>query len=460
MVAAWLAIESDPPRAFYREPAARALIDTDLAHARLTGIGPLRRPMAIPGVLAGESANVRVSLDNADGAGVDLWRADPPLRAVARILSDAGELFAGIITEVDLSSEASLTIEAGFVRPMSDKMPLRSTTEWGSYEDVRTIPVPYGRTTLEPIQYDATRRLWVCAEGAIAGITEVRIDGQISTAWAWRNGVDRAGKTVAYLELVNPLAEGASLAVDLRGRVHPQRGHMMALPDEILWDVLTNVCGLGIAPARLDAFRSEVVGLEIGGVLDDSTITIRAQIDRLMQSIGAAWSVSADGIAALWPFVDDGLTPTTVQAGPLTMQNIQPEASHTDLVNVLRVKYAYDWSTGQHTKTVEITDPDSIRQYGRLEADWDAAWLRLERQAQALGQRLLTSMAWPRWQVTWISPDTQARPGDWAEITHPGSPITGRARLVSAEPDDANLRTTLVIIGSGRVAALAPPAAN
>lgn len=451
----WLELDTDPPLAITREPAARPLVPSSATRVagRLTGVGALRRPMAIPGVYPGEAPNCRVDLDNADGWFTTRWRADPPLRAVARILSDSGELFAGIVTDIDLSTTTRLTLEAGFVRPMSDKMPLRQTTEWGQFEDVRTIPIPYGRTTLEAIPYDAAGLIWVVADGAIAGVDSVTVADVEILAWTWKNGVDRAGKTVAFLTLATPAAEPP--AVTLRGRIHPQRGTLIELPDEILWDLLTNVCGLGIAPAAFDAWRSEVVGLPLGGVLDRADITIRAQVDQILQSCGGAWSIAADGIAALWPFVDDD-TPTRVDATRFTATDLTPETHHTELVNVLRVRYAYDWAKGEPTQTYPAKDAESIRLYGRLEADWDAGWLRLERQAQALGDRLVAALARPRWTVTWTAPDITARPGDWADITHPASPITGRHRLISAEPDTTALRTVLIAQGIGTPPTPAP----
>jgi hypothetical protein len=442
----WVELDTELRLAFSRHRGVSVSNDYQLLPI-LTGVSPLRQPMSLPGLAPAEVPNCRISLDNADGRLTSLWRSDPPLRVVARVMTQAGELFSGIVTDIDLSPSATLVLEAGFVRPMSDRVPLRRTTEWGVYEDVRTLPVPYGRVTLEPIQYDSVGTWWVVADGAIAGVDAVTVDGAPLTGWTWRNGVDSTGRTVAYVGLPKLLTAGQVLAVTVRGRIHPLRGHMMEAPDEILWDLLSNVCGLGIAPAQLDAFRSEVVGLPLAGILDDHTITIRTQIDRIMQSLGAGWSIAADGIAALWPFADDGLTPAVADATPLTMQDLSSEAHHTDLVNVLRVKYAYDWSTGQHARTIEIQDADSIRRYGRIEADWDAGWLRLERQAQSLGRRLLDAMARPRWSVTWQSPAIHARPGDWVTIANPGSPIQARARLISADVDVASNTATLAVLG-------------
>jgi len=445
-VIAWLEIDTDPPLAFYRETIARGMITSaDARHPLLTDIGALRRPMSVPGVSPAESPNLSVSLDNGSGQIAALFRHNPPVRVVARINSDLGELFAGVVTDISLGSSASISIEAGFVRPMSDRLPIRSTTEWGDYSNVRAIPLPYGRVTLTPIQYDAGRTQFVVSDGAIAGVDQVTIDGSITAGWDFRNTVDLGGKVVGMLTFIQPVEASADIAVSLRGRVHPVTGALMETPDQIIWDLLTNVCGLGINPAALDAFRSEVVGLAIGGVVNDPTRTIRAQVDQIIASIGGAWSVAADGIASIWPFVDDALVPTRAKCDRLTMVDLSSRASHDAMINVIRINYDYDWSAGEHKKTVQIEDAESIKRYGRLEKEWDAGWLHLERQARALGDRLIESLAVPRWTLTWEDDAIGVLPGDWIEITNQASPIAGRQRVLAADLDLSRLVTTITV---------------
>ena len=443
---AWLEIDTDPPIAFYRESIARGMITSaDARHPLLTGIGALRRPMSVPGVASSEAPNLTVTLDNGSGQITALFRHNPPVRVVARVNSDQGQLFAGVITDIELGASASVTIEAGFVRPMSDRLPIRSTTEWGEFENVRAIPMPYGRVTLEPIRYDGSNTLFVVSDGAIAGVDQVTVDGEITAGWTFRNSVDLAGRVVGMLSFVQPVRQDAKIAVTLRGRVHPATGALMETPDQILWDLLTNVCKLGIEPSALDAFRSEVIGLVIGGVVTDANRTIRAQIDEIVGSLGGAWSVAADGLAALWPFVDDASAPTRTRCDKLTMVDLSARTLHDTMANVVRIKYDYDWSAGEHKKTVQIEDAESIKRYGRLEKEWDAGWLHLERQARALGDRLIATLAAPRWTVTWEDDAINVMPGDWIEIDNQAAPITGRQRVLAADLDLSRLVTTITV---------------
>uniref|UniRef100_UPI002589F1A5 carboxypeptidase-like regulatory domain-containing protein n=1 Tax=Simplicispira sp. TaxID=2015802 RepID=UPI002589F1A5 len=62
-------------------------------------------------------------------------------------------------------------------------------------------------------------------------------------------------------------------------------------------------------------------------------------------------------------------------------------------------------------------------------------WLRTPRHAEALGQRMLTWLARPRWRVTWQHSFADVSTGAWVDMAHPLSPVQGRHRLVSAELD-------------------------
>lgn len=429
----WLEIDSAPSVACYREQAARSQASGDLLLPVLTSVGTLRRPLSIPGYEAAENANVVVSLDNGDGRMTRLWAHDPPVRAVARLMSDAGELFAGVVTGITLGARATVSIEAGLVRPLTDTVPLRSATVWGDFSRAETLPIVYGRVTLAAVRYTATR--YLVADHPIVGVDSVRVDGETRADWRHRNALDSTGRAVAFVEFVDPVDASAEVSVSLRGRPHPATGALMTAPDEILWDVLANVCGLDITPAQLDALRVESVGIEIGGVLDHRTRTVRAQVDMIVEAIGGAWSAGADGVAMLFPLVDYGDRPTDLVVDRISAADIEADTTHGGLANVVRLEYAYDWSTGEPTASIEVEDDESIRLYGRIEVTRQAHWLHSERQADALARRWLAWMATPKWRMTWRCADIDLRPGDWADIDHPASPISGRHRILSVDAD-------------------------
>lgn len=439
----WVEIDCAPSVAFYREHAARALAGGDLLLPLLTSVGTLRRPLSIPGYEPAENANVSIALDNADGRITRLWANDPPVRAVARLVSDEGELFSGVVTGITLGARATLSIEAGLLRPLTDTVPLRSATVWGDFTRAEMLPIVYGRVTLEAVRYTATR--YLVADHAILGIDSVSVDGEIRADWRHRNAVDSTGRAVAFVEFVDPVDKSSVVTVSVRGKPHPNTGALMVSPDEIIWDMLANVCGLGVTPSQLDALRVEVAGIEIGGVIDDRARTVRAQVDTIVEAFGGAWSAGADGIAMLFPLVDYGDRPTDLIVDRLGATDIESETTHAGLANVVRLEYAYDWSTGEPTASIEVEDDESIRLYGRIEVTRQAHWLHSERQADALARRWLAWLATPKWRMTWRCADIGLRPGDWAEIDHPASPISGRHRILSVEADYDALTATVMV---------------
>ncbi|MFZ5483474.1 MAG: carboxypeptidase-like regulatory domain-containing protein [Pseudomonadota bacterium] len=430
----WLRVDTDPPVALYRERAALAYVDCDLRIPALSTAGVLSRQLSRPPDAPGEVANLRIGLDNAEGVLTKLWTV-PPVRIAATLYQDADTIFEGLITSIDLSARASLQLVAGGTQPLSNPLPLRSSAVWGGFGDVVALPIVYGRATVAPVQYSQDRRLWLVADHPVQGIDAVRRDDVATTEWSVRNTVDSVGQAVAIIELALPLADGERLAVDVRGRVHPARGHLLTAPAEILWDLLANVAGMDLAEADLFALRADLSGIELGGVIDDPLMTTRSQIDRILASAGAAWSAGMPGLACAWPPVDqDDAALATIDR--LTATSLAPTCEDAGLCTVLRVLFDYDFAAGTHRQAVQIEAPEAIRQYGRIERELDAGWLHNARLADALGRAYLAWSARPVWTVTWRADITAGlRPGDWVEITHPESPVQGRHRLTRADLD-------------------------
>ena len=191
----------------------------------------------------------------------------------------------------------------GFSYPLADPVPLRNTTIWGSFKNVQTIPHVYGRVRLSPIPYDKAGKLFVLADHSIQGVDEVRIDEDVIYNWKFKNTLDSSDSPVAMLELGESLAAESSLNVLLRGKVHPVTGVLLTNPADVLWDILANIVGAPVAYSALDRFRIECAsyGIEVGGLLDDRTRSIKKQIDLITESIGAIWSGGMPGLARIYP---------------------------------------------------------------------------------------------------------------------------------------------------------------
>lgn len=434
----WLEIggEDSVVRAFYRSGTARQHLQGVLAHPWLESISAIRRGVSIPGVdsVAALGASMSATLDNGAGQVTAILGARPPLRASARVMTPAGEVFRGIVTAVSLGESASIDIQAGLDRPLTDALPLRKSTVWGGYRDVRTLPWGYGHVTLAPIQYSDDQRIFVLLDHPVAGVDLVTRDSIATDAWVWSNDVDSTGHPCAFLELAQPLAEGEQLAVTLRGRMHPDTGRLLSTPAEILHDVLAHLAGAPVSWPDLDDYRTETAEIAMGGLIDDSSLSIRATLDRIIQSAGGAWSAGMPGIAFTWPPAPDSAAPA-MNVTALTAGDVQAESSHEGIRTVLRVLFDYDHAVERHRRAIQLEAPAVVKEHGVLDLEWDAGWLRSPRDAEALGRRMLAWLARPRWRVSWTASFEDVRPGAWAQIAHPRSPVSGRHRLIDAQLD-------------------------
>ena len=405
-----------------------------LSLACLAGLPPIERPLSVPGIEAAPTSNMDIELDNADGALTRLWAERPPVRRAARVWAAGAVLFAGVVTGVQLGTRVRLSLEAGMDRPLSDNVPLRTSAVWGGWRELRVLPWGWGQVTVAPIQYSGDQRVFVLLDHPIQGVDEVRRDDVATPAWDWRNGVDSTGRAVSFIELAQPLAEGERLAVTLRGRMHPATGRLLQTPAEILHDVLAHLAGAPVQWADFDDYRTETAEWVLGGLLDDNTVSVRAAVDGLMQSAGGAWSAAMPGIALTWPPLPDDAAPA-LRVDRLAAPEPQAATAATGIVTVLRVLYDYDHAAGRYRRAVQLRAPDAAREYGELQQEWPAPWLRTPRQAEALGRRMLAWLARPRWRLGWRQDWADVATGSWVHIEHPLAPIAGRHRLLAARLD-------------------------
>lgn len=409
---------------------------TGLLVPRLRTISALQRPLSIPGIAPAPGSSMDAELSNQDGELTRLWGPRPPVRRRATVADAASgnTLFEGVVTALQLGDELRLSLEAGLDRPLSDNLPLRTSAVWGGWRDVRVLPWAYGSVTLAPIQYSDDQRLYLLADHPIAGVDAVTRDDVPVQDWAWSNGVDSTGQAVAFLELAQPLADGERLAATVRGRMHPTTGQLLQTPAEVLFDLLANLAHAPVQWPDLDDYRTETAHIVLGGLLADNGISIRAAVDGLMQSAGSAWSAAMPGIATTWPPLADATAPA-MPVTKLTAASLQAATSAQGVYTVLRVLYDFDHAAQRYRRAIQLRAPDVVKDYGELELEWTAPWLRSPRHAEALGQRMLGWLARPRWRVTWQQSFANSATGAWVDMAHPQSPLQGRHRLVTADLD-------------------------
>ena len=126
----WLQIDGDPDGATINlVPQGRPGTATlgGLVVRALKSLPPIERPLSVPGIEAAPTSSMDVELDNADGALTRLWVDRPPMRRAARVLTEDGVLFSGIVTGLQMGATVRVNLEAGMDRPLSDTVPLRTS---------------------------------------------------------------------------------------------------------------------------------------------------------------------------------------------------------------------------------------------------------------------------------------------------------------------------------------------
>lgn len=441
---AWLRIAGGPdgvPLNLVNPAGALPAVPPDgLTLPILAELSAIHRPLSIPGIQPAPTSNMTAALDNADGRLGATIGPRPPVRRAAQVYLDDAVIFHGVVTSIESGASTRIQLEAGMDRPLSDNLPLRTSAVWGGWKDVRVLPWGWGQVTVTPIQYSDDQRVFVLLDHAIAGVDEVRRDDVPTTAFAWANGVDSTGHPVALLELAMPLSDGERLSVTLRGRMHPGTGRLLQTPAEILHDVLANLARAPVQWPDLDDYRTETGHLVLGGILDDNTISIRAAVDEIVQSAGSAWAAAMPGIAIAWPPALDPVAPARIVT-PLTADDMQARTDASGIVTVLRVLYDYDHAAARYRRAIQLRAPATAKDYGELEGEWTAPWLRSPRHAEQLGRRMLAWLARPRWRVSWRQQFDDMPTGAWVDVDHPLAPISGRHRVVDAQLDIA--RATL-----------------
>ena len=437
----WLEIDDAPTVALWREPAASKLHQAPIGWPVLASIGPMHQPLIRPGLGGGESGNVTLTLDDATGMLARRW-ATPPIRRTARVQCPAGILISGLVTGWTAGARTTVQIDGGHAWALTDPLPLRTSAAWGAWKTVHALPLIYGQAIIKPVQYDQQGKVFLLADHPIAGVDGVTRDDAPTSAWALHNAVDSTGHPCAFLELNTPLAPGERLAVALRGKLHPVTGQALQLPHEILDDLVSRVIGMPLQQGALDLLRAQFADWRIGVVFDDTALTQRQAIDAVCQSIGAAWSAGAADFARLWPDTPDPAQ-ANAEVTPLTARDVQADCRHDAIATVLRVLYDHDHATGQPRRAIQLAAPQAVAQYGRIEREWQAPFLRSPRQAQQLGQRLLQWLARPTWTLTWAMPDQALTAGDTVLLAHPALPYAGAVTLTDVQRDLSKATLTL-----------------
>jgi hypothetical protein len=409
-----LILDSTPPLVYYQGSRPYG----DIARPRLAEFPAVRQALRISG---GEAGNASVALNNADGL-LTGELSSLPFLTPARLVEDGVEVFAGLVTGLEIGARARVDLEEGGEHRYTGLAPLRTTAALGDFAETRTLPQVYGRVTLEPVPMNTSGTAWVLADHAVQGVDSVSVSGAPFGAWSFANERDPVGRPIAVLRTTAGLADTPP-RVSLRGKPDAATGALLERPDLVLYDWLVEVCGMDLERADFDALRSEAQGIVLAAVIEDSTATIQTLTDQLCQGAGMAWAPTAEGVAMLWPV--EPVAPVLADRVLRLAHDpgLTASASHEGLCTVLELAYAYDWAAKDYTRVMVLRAPAMAGEIGEVRVRVEAPHLRTALNAEALGIRYLQYYSRPVWRVRGSRPRTDTRPGESVEISHPSSPI-------------------------------------
>ncbi len=303
-------------------------------------------------------------------------------------------------------------------RPLSDPIPLRTTSAWPGYGSIEIIPRVYGRARIAPLKYNEAGTQYVLADHALAGVDAVTLDGKSLPGWTWMNGFDMTGHASAFLQL-SSAPESGVLAATVRG--------LNGNPADIIADIYPR--------SDLQDFRIWCANQELtlGGALD-TKMTIRAALTFVLDQIGAVWSAGLPGFATAFPPSADA--PVWASLGPLDIASWSVECALDELVTRLTVPFDWDYAAGQAAQSLIAEAPAATKTHGEREATLDLPWVKDARQALAVATRWLQWRARPKWVVQFEAGPKyrELQPGVWIDMQHPGIPLTGEYVVTDVDP--------------------------
>lgn len=336
---------------------------------------------------------------------------------------------------------APVDVADRFVRrpgiPFTSLIPLRRTSVWGGFADVRPIPWRYGAVTGRLLQHNSQRTLFVWADHPCQGIDEVLIGGLAAGGWRWYNGVDNTGAAVCFVEFGQPVDDGASVVARGRGRMIGN-GELMTNPADVIADIRATIAGQVIDPGQMDDFRDDAAaaGIEIAGSISDDTQSLQRLISDIIFSVDAVWSAGMAGFARL----RTGLNQTGITLDESLNGPFSAEADLDRVINVLDIDYAND--DDGPTSSLIIEAPRSIDDFGRRSQTLSMPWISSARLVESAGQQILQRSARPVWSASFEG-ELDAGLGDVVSIDRASVPFIGPALITGVDTDQRSGRISI-----------------
>ncbi len=184
----------------------------------------------------------------------------------------------------------------------------------------------------------------------------------------------------------------------------------------------------------------------------DASVSPWAFIERELSPIlSITWSTSADGIFPI--FLDYGGAVTWKIKGANRVSPISYQRDRSDIVNDLRVDYAWNEKAGAYSQNLTISEPQSIQRFGTSSEVLSLPFVSDRKTAFRVARDLLARKAWLHRVVRYQVDEIQGSPGDIVSITDPEvglDEVRGIVRSIDHTPDGVLPTVEVLLIDSRR----------
>ena len=425
----WLYLHTVPPAQVYAVDSIRGRLNPYLPAHRVdwsasdvrAEVGRTNDSWAAELVGASADLRSRIALQSPYGIRVDLY--------------DGGEIVrSGVSFGVGYLDRA-LTIDVQSDVWTRD-IPMRTSADLGTFRDVETLPIRYGRNVPgKLISINQARTLWLWADHASLAIRSVTIDGQPSDGWTWRNDIDASGHPITVVQTVEQIDDGADMVAVGDGALDATTGALLVNPADIARDVCTRG-GLAVDRGDFAAYRAECLArnLELSGTVEGGSL--QSVMTRIAESTHSAFARQLAGYLRLLPL--SAAASATVAPDSVLRADLEG-----DMATRLRVRYGVEEKGPR--RSIEVRAAAIERQHGVKSMDVELPLIRDDRSAADVASRMLGQLSLPAYRIQCKRQLREWMPGEVASVSVLALGISGSAIVQSSQIGERSSTPTLLL---------------
>jgi len=315
-------------------------------------------------------------------------------------------------------------------------IPMRTSADLGTFRDVETLPIRYGRNVPgKLISINQARTLWLWADHASLAIRSVTIDGQPFSAWAWRNDVDGNGHPITVVQTSEQIDDGADMVAVGDGALDADTGALLVNPADVARDAC-RLAGLTVDRSDFAAYRAECLArnLELSGTVEGGSL--QSVMTRIAESTYSAFARQQAGYLRLLPLSGSALA-------TISPDSVLRADQDGDIATRLRVRYGVEEKGPR--RSIEVRAPAVEVRYGVRSQDVDLPLIRDDRSAADVASRMLSQLSRPAYRIQCKRQLREWLPGDVASVSVLALGISGDAMVKASQIGERASSPTLLL---------------